>query len=133
MANDDQAAGANQPHDSEEGRREKTDRDRNDVQSRVQLRSGEAVLANLKITAVELANEPHAGNDEDNVKEQPRVSEQGVDAEHHEHDSIVAGEVAQVIVDAGLHLGEVFGLGEALDIEELRERAQVREAVRNRA
>lgn len=133
MANDDQAAGANQPHDSEEGRREKTDRDGNDVQSRVQLRSGEAVLANLEITAVELADEPHAGNDEDDVEEQPRVGEQGVDAEHHEHDGIIAGEVAQVVVDAGLHLGKVLGLGEALEIEELGERAQVREAVSNRA
>lgn len=133
MANDDQAAGANQPHDSEEGRREKTDRNRNYIQSRVQLRSGEAVLSNLEITAIKLADEPHTGNDEDDVEEQPRVGEQGVDAKHDEHDGIVAGEVAQVVVDAGLHLGEVLGLGEALEIEELGERAQVREAVSDRA
>lgn len=133
MTNDDQAAGANQPHNSEEGRREKTDRDSNDVQSRVQLRCSEAVLADFEVTAVELADEPHAGNDEDDVEEQPRVGEQSIDTEHHEHDGIVAGEVAKVVVDAGLHFGKVFGLGEALEVEELGERTQVREAISNRA
>lgn len=125
MAKDDNAAGADQPHDGAERRRDQTDRNRDDVQTSVELRGREASRADLEVLAVQLANDVHAEDNEDDVEQKPRVGEKGVDAEHHEDDGIVAGEVAQVVVDARLDFGEVLRLRHPLDIEELRDRAEV--------
>lgn len=125
MAKDDNAAGANQPHDGAERRGNKTDRDRDDVQTGIQLGGCEASLSDFEVLAVEPANDVHADNNEDDVEQEPGVGKEGVDAEHREDDSIVAGEVAQVVVDARLDLSEVLWLRHALDVEELRNRAKI--------
>lgn len=88
-----------------------------------------AGLADLKVLAVELSDEIHAENDEDDIEQEPRVGEEGVNAEHDKDNGIVAREVAQVVVDTRLDLSEVLGLRHALDVEKLRDRAQVRKAV----
>lgn len=47
------------------------------------------------------------------------MSKQGVDAEHQDHHEVVAGEVAQVVVDPGLHLSKIGRFGQSLEIKEL--------------
>ena len=128
MADNGDAGGANEPQNSGEGRRPQSKRDGDDGQGGVKLRGGGAPRAHLEIVAFELANSVHASNDEDDDKEKQQVSEQAVDAEHGEDGSIVAGEVAQVVVDAALGLAKVGGLGDALEVEELANGAQVGEA-----
>ena len=59
------------------------------------------------------------------------MGEQAVDAEHREDSSVIAGEVAQVVVDTALRLTKVGRLGDALEIEELADGAQVGEARRD--
>lgn len=78
--------------------------------------------------AIELANEPHADNYKDDVEEQQPVCEQGVNAQHNKDNSIVAGIVAQVVVDARLHLNKVGRLRETLEVEKLADGSQVGEA-----
>lgn len=129
MAKNDYAAGADQPHDGADGRRNQAHRNGDDIETRVELGGGNAGLTNLEICAVESSNQVHAGDNEDNVEEEPGVGEEGIDAKHHKDDGIVAGEVAQVVVDARLGLSEIGRLGHALDVEELRDRAEIREAV----
>lgn len=131
MAKDDYAAGANQPHDSADWRRNEAHGDGDDIETRVELRGGDAGLTDLEICAVESANQVHASHDKNDIEEEPGVGEKGIDAEHDKDDSIVAGEVAQIVVNAGLRLGEVGRFGYALDVEKLRDGAEVREAVRH--
>lgn len=90
VAKNDHTAGANEPHDGTERRRNQTDRDGNDVQTGVQLGGGESGLADLEVLAIELANEKHAEDDENDVEKKPRVGEQGIDTEHGKDNSIVA-------------------------------------------
>lgn len=125
VAKNDNAAGANQPHDGAERRGDQANRDRNDVQTSVQLGGCKAGLANFEVLAVELPNDVHAENNEDEVEQKPGVGEEGVDAEHHEDDGIVAGEVTQIVVDTRLDLSKVLGLRHPLDVEELGDRAEV--------
>jgi hypothetical protein len=54
------------------------------------LRGGEAILANLEVLSVKLADCPHAHRDKDDIEEQDQVGEQGVDGEHNEDNGIVA-------------------------------------------
>lgn len=129
MSKNDHAAGANQPHDGADGRGNQADGNGDDIETRVELGRGNARLANLEICAVESANQIHASDNEDNVEEQPGVGQEGIDAKHDKDDSIVAGEVAQIVVDARLGLSEVGRLGHTLDVEKLRDRAEIREAV----
>ena len=75
--------------------------------------------ADLEVATFEPADEPHAKHNKDDIKEQPEVCDEGVDAEHDKDDGIVAGEVAQIVVDSTLHFAEIVGLGQSLDIEEL--------------
>ncbi|KFX91118.1 hypothetical protein O988_07908 [Pseudogymnoascus sp. VKM F-3808] len=79
----------------------------------------DAVSPELQVAAVELANDPQAADDEEDDEEEHWVRHQAVDAEHYKDGRIVAGEVAQVPVDARLGFAEVFGLGETLEVEEL--------------
>ena len=85
---------------------------------------------NIQISSLKLADAEHTTYDQDDDKQQEQVREQAVDAEHDEDDGIVAAEVRQVVVDSGLHIAEVSGLRESLEVEELRERLEVGEAVR---
>lgn len=128
VAKNDHTAGANEPHDGAEGRRNQADRDGDDVQTGVQLGGGEAGLADLEVLAVELADEKHAEDDEDDVKKKPGVGEQSIDAEHGKDHGIVAGEVTEVVVDTRLGFGEVLGLRQPLEVEELRDGPEVRES-----
>lgn len=132
VTNDGHARCANQPEHGREGRSPQTKRHGDDDESSVELRSASTEGTNLKIIAVEAANDPHAGDDKDDVEEQDPVGEQSIDAEHDKDDSIVAREMAQVIVDARLHLGKVGGLRDSLHVEELGQRSKVGEATTER-
>lgn len=90
--------------------------------------SSGAPATDLEIVALQLADAVHAPHDEADDEEQHQVGEQAVDAEHDEDGRIVAREVAQVVVDPALRLAEVCGFGDALEIEELRDGAQVGKA-----
>lgn len=81
--------------------------------------------SNVKIPPIELADGPHAADDEDDDEEEGHVRDQAVDAQHDEDRGIVAGEVAQVVVDARLHIAEVLGLRQPLDVEEVGERLEI--------
>ena len=133
MANDDHAAGANQPHECAERRSNEPYRDRDDIEGSVELRGGEALLPNLEIATLKPADQEHAHGDKDDVEQEPDVGEQSVKEEHHKDDGIVAREVAQIVVDAGLGFAEVGGLGEALHVEELGNGSQIGEPARNGA
>lgn len=132
VAKYDHAAGTNQPHDGAERRRDQTDGNRNDVETGVELGGCEAGRTDLEVLAIEPADNVHAGHNEDDVEKKPGVGKKGVDAQHHEDDGIIAGEVAQIVVDARLDFGKVFWLRHPLDVEELRDRAKVGETTRNR-
>jgi hypothetical protein len=127
VADDDHAVSANEPQDCAPRRRIESNRNSNDVQPRVELRRREAVLADLKVAAVELSNHPHANSDEDDGEEKSKVREECVDAQHDEDDGIVAREVAEIVVNTRLHLSEITRLRQALDVEELGDRPQVGE------
>lgn len=131
MADDGDTGGTDHPHESREGRRRQPKRNSNDGQGSVKLRRRRAPGADLEVVALELADTVHASDDEDDDKEQPQVSEQAVDAKHSEHSRIVAGEVAQVVVDATLRLTEVGRLRDALEVKELADGLQVGEARRD--
>lgn len=87
--------------------------------------------ANVEILATELANSPHATDNENNDKEESQVREQAVDEEHEEDNGIVAGEVAEVVGHAVLSFGEVGGFGEEGEVEKLANGFKVGEAGRN--
>lgn len=125
MAEDGHASGADQPEDCGDGRGPETQRDTNAQQRGVELRGVEATETDIQIATVELANPVQTGSHEDDDKQKERVGQQAVDAEHDEDDGIVAGEVGQVVVDTTLDLTEVGGLGDALDVEEFGDGAQV--------
>lgn len=131
MTNDGNTGGTNEPENSRERRRPQSERNGNDGKGGVELRGGRAPGADLEVIALELSDAVHATNDEDDDEEQQQMGEQAVDAEHGKDSSVVAGEVAQVVVDAALRLTEVGGLGDALDVEELADGAQVGEARRD--
>ncbi|KAB8337210.1 hypothetical protein FH972_021512 [Carpinus fangiana] len=84
--------------------------------------------AHVQVSAAEFADAPHAGDDEDDVEQEPEVCDERVDGQHDEDDGIVAGEVGQVVVDSVLDLCKVLGLGHALEVEELADGLQVGEA-----
>ena len=128
MANNDDETGTNKPGNSSKRRGDKTDGNSNNIETGVELRGGGAERADLEVAAVKLADDEHAGGNEDDIKQKPPVGQEGVDAKHDKDDGIVAGEVAEVVVDTRLHVTKVLWLGEALDVEELGDRAQVGEA-----
>lgn len=125
VAKDGHTGSADQPHKcSKEGRQERR-RDGNAEQSRVQLRSVETAEAQVEVAAVELANSKETARDEDNKEQERPVGQQAVNAEHHKDDRIVAGEVAEVVVDTALDFTKVLGLGQTFKVEELGDGAQV--------
>lgn len=128
MAKNRHSAGSDEPEDGADRVRDECKGNGYDQQAGVQLSSCRAEEADVKIAAVEFAYAPHASDDEDNDEEEGEVVEQRVDAEHDEDGGIVAAEVAQVVVDPALGLAEVCWLRDALEVEELAQRAQIREA-----
>jgi len=87
--------------------------------------------ANIEILTTELADAPHATDNEDNDKEECQVCEQAVDEEHEEDDGIVAGEVAQIVGGPVLSFSKASGFGEEAEVEEFAKWLEVREAGRD--
>lgn len=81
--------------------------------------------ADGEVLPIEPAEKPKSSKQEDDVEQEERVRDEGIDAQEDEHEDIVAGEGAEVVVDARLDLAKVLGLGEALEVEELADRSQV--------
>lgn len=127
VAENDHARSTDEPEQRREGRREQAHGNGDDEETGPQLGGGGAEGTDLEITAVKLADEEHACNDEDDVEQQQPVGEQRVDAEHEEDDAVVAREVGEVVVPSRLDLAKVARLGEALHVEELADGAQVGE------
>lgn len=128
MTENGHASSTNQPEQGREWRGNQTQGNGDDEQTRVQLRRRGAESANFEIAAVQASDEPHADNNEDDVEEQEPVGEESVQAQHAKDDGVVAGEVAEVVVDTRLHLTEVGRLGESLEVEELGDGSQVGES-----
>lgn len=128
MAKDGHAGCSDQPEECVDWRGVEEERHPDDEEDAVELRGGDAVAAELEIAPVELADRPHAADDEEDEEEEGEVGEQGVDAQHHEDGGVVAGEMAQVPVYPGLCLTKVLGLGHALEVEEFRDGLEVGEA-----
>lgn len=133
MTKNSHAGSADQPKQGREWRGNQTQRDGDDEKARVQLRGSGTESADFKIAAVQASNEPHTDYHEDDIEQEEPVGQKSVQAQHAEDDSIVAGEVAQVVIDARLHLAKVGGLGESLEVEKLRDGPQVGEATSQRA
>lgn len=125
MAKDGHTGGADQPQKCTEGGCQERRGDGNAEQSRVQLRSVETTEAQIEVAAIELANSKETGGNEDNKEQERPVGQQAVNAEHHKDDRIVAGEVAEVVVDTALDFTKILRLGQTLEVEELRDGAQV--------
>lgn len=80
VTQDGHATGTKQPHDGAEGRRYKADGDSNDTETGVELRGRKVGLADFEVLPVQFADKVHADGNENDVEEEPRVGEQGVDA-----------------------------------------------------
>lgn len=119
VAENGHARCANEPHKGREGRGNQTQWNGDDEQTRVELRGCGTKGADFEIAAVEAADDKHAENDEDDVEEKEPVGQESVDAQHGKDDSIVGGVMAEIVVDAGLGLAKVGGLGETLEVEKL--------------
>lgn len=128
VAKDGHTGSTNQPQDGRDGGCQEAHGHRDTEQGRVQLGSVETPEAQVQVATVQLANSPETGADEDNEEHQSPVGQQAVDAEHDKDDGIVAREVAEVVVDATLDFTKVGGLGQALEVKEFRDRAQVGES-----
>ena len=131
MAHNSHASRSDEPEHGCEGRCPETEGNGNDKERGVELRGRCAPAAELQIVAFKFADTEHSADYKTYNKEQHQVREQAVDAEHDEDGSIVARKVAQVVVDPALDLTEVCGLGDALDVEELGDGAQVGESRRD--
>lgn len=125
MAQNGDTGGSDEPEDSAEGGSPETERNADDQESGVELGSSGPEAGNLEVVTLELADSVHTANEHEDDKEQGKISEQAVDDEHGKDGCVIAREVAQIVVDPALHLAKVGGLGDALDIEELGDGAQV--------
>lgn len=128
VAENGHARSTNEPHESRERRGDQTQWNGDYEQTCIELRRCGTESADFEITSVEAANEEHATNDENDVEEKKPVCQQSVDAQHSKDDGIVAGEMAEVVVNARLDLTKVGRLGEALEVEEFGDGLEVREA-----
>lgn len=90
MAENGDASGSDQPKKRRDRRRNKCHRDSNTGKTSVELRRGGPEGSNFQVASSQLADRPHAANDEDNVEEKPEVGEQAVNAEHDKDHGIVA-------------------------------------------
>lgn len=128
MTQNSDAAGTDEPEDGGEWRGNEAQRNGDADERGVELGGGGSEGADLEIRTLQLANSPHSSDDEEDDEQQREVGDQAVDGQHDENDGIVAGEVAEVVVDAALDLAKVLGLGDALDVEELGDGLEVGEA-----
>ena len=110
MTQNSDAGSTNQPESGAERIGKDGERDGDNNETGVELRSGGAKGTNLDITAFESANTPHTSGDEEDDKSKQPVGDEGVDAQHDEKGGIVAREVAKVVVDAVLDLAKVLWL-----------------------
>ena len=125
MAENGDAGSSDQPQESGYGRRDESDGDCNTSQCSIHLRRGSTEGTNLKVTTSQFANSPHATSHKDDVEEKPHVGEQAVDGEHDKNNGIIAGEIAEVVVDSALNLPKVVWLRQSLEVEELGDRFDV--------
>ena len=132
VTEDGHARSATQPQQRREGRGEKEQWDGNDEQTSLELRRSSTESSELQVTAIKTVQNEHADENEDDVKEQNPVGQQRVDAEHGKDDQVVCREVAQVVVDSGLGIAKVLGLGKALEVAELGNGTQVGESAAER-
>ena len=128
VAQDGHAGGTDEPQHSGERRRPEAEGDGDDEHGGVELGRRRAKHADIKIATLELADAVRPANDEQQDKKQRQVRDERVDAQHDKHAHVVCREVAQVVVHARLGLAEARGFRDALEVEEVGERAQVGEA-----
>ena len=83
--------------------------------------------SDVEVLSLKLPDTPHAAHDEHDDKEEGRVGDQAVDAQHDKQYCVVAREVSKVVVHSGLYLSKVCGLGQSLDVEKLGDWSQVGE------
>lgn len=128
MAKNGDAGGSDQPESSGERVCDYTNRDCYTQHGGVELSCGSTEETNIEIAALELADSPHATNYEDDVEEQKQVGEQSVDAEHDEKDGIIAGEIAEVVIDAVLDFAKVLRFRETLEVKKFANGFQIGKA-----
>ena len=92
------------------------------------MRGGGSDEAKIEVATLEFADSPHTTNDEADDEEEKPFGEKGVDGEHEEDTHVVCGKVAQVEVDSILSLAEVGRLRQSLEVEELGNWLETREA-----
>ena len=129
MAEDGHASSTDQPQHRGDGRGPDAERDGDDQKSGVELRRGGAGKTEVQVPPLQLADAEHAAHDQDDDEEEEEVGEEAVDAEHDEDDRVVAAEVGEVVVDAVLHIAEVPGFGQTLEVEKLADGLEVGETV----
>ena len=127
VTEDGHTSRSNQPEHGRDGRSPDAQRNRDDQQTGVELGRVKASDAEIQIATFELPDTVETTGHQDDDEEQHGVGQQAVDAQHHKHDGIVAGEVRQVVVDAALDLAKVGWLGQTLQVEELGHRTEVGE------
>lgn len=127
MSENGDSRSADKPQKGRNRRSKETERDGNDQEAGVELRGCNTCISELKVSSLKPSNTPHATNDQEDDEQEQEVGEKRVDAEHHKQDSIVAGEVSEIVVDSALNFAKVLRLRESLDIEEFSKGFEVGE------
>ena len=127
MAADRHARRTDEPQHRRDRRGPESQRDRDTHESGIKLGGIQLGKPQVEIAAFQLSDPVETAGDQDDDEQQDGVCQQTVDAEHHKNHGIVAGKVAQVVVDTALGLTEVGGFGQTLEIQELRNRPEVGE------
>lgn len=109
---------SNQPHDGADRRRQKGQWQRNNQQSRVQLRRCNGTDRQDQVFTLQSVDHHETPNHQDNDKQQEGVRDERIDRQEHDDRNVVRLVVMQVIADTLLQLTEVGWLGEVADIEE---------------
>lgn len=129
VAEDADTRGANKPKCGSQRIGDEAERHSNADQSRVELGNGSTCETHIKIASFQFPNPIHPSNHQENNEEKEPVCEESVKSQHGEDHHIVAGEVAEVIVDSRLGFREVGRLGDSLEVEKLAEGFEVGESV----
>lgn len=131
VAEDGDSRGTDQPEDRRDRGGPDTQRHGHDQQPGIELGGVEASNPQFQVAPFQLPDAVQTSGDQDDDKEQDRVREQAVDAQHHKDHGIVAREVGQVVVHATLDLAEIGRLGKTFEIQEFGNRAEVGKAGAN--
>ena len=118
MTQNSDTASTNEPEHGGDRATEDEQRDRDACETGVQLAGRRGECANREILSSELADAPHAANDEEDDEEEREVRDQAVDEEHDKDGRVIAREVTQVIVHSALSVAPAVWLRNAADIEE---------------